>query len=269
MQIEVKPEDYEVLPPEDPNPAGEIWAKILEISDRYGGWKLIIGICLFVFFVVNLLFPEPYSVSLFGQRVPSTEEGKLILFGSNFYALIQYTGQYWRWVTAGFLHFGLIHLGFNLLGTYILGSFLQKVWTARRVFVVFLLSAIGGNVGTYAIVKGISAGASGGVFGLMGALLAFFIWNRKLDPNVRRYMLRQILVLLFLNIFIGIVLPNIDLAGHISGFVTGFALGRFLEIDFIKKERKNLWTALWCLSLILIAVTLTYAGIQYFQYITL
>lgn len=260
MEIEILPGEYEVLPPEKPSVLKKFYHQILKWSEKNGGWKLVLGLCLF-FYVLMFFLPYPAGLSL---KLPlDPMDAKTTVFGSNLATLIQYAEQYYRFITANFLHFGLIHLGSNLIGLFVIGGLLQKIWNARMVFILFLLTGVGANLLTFFWNSANSAGASGGVFGLMGGLLAYFLFNRNLDAVLRQYMLKQLAGILGLNLFIGLVFPNIDLVGHLGGLVSGVILGKlFLMTQFSKRQSMGFW--IWGFLLLLVLYSLVWALISYF-----
>jgi len=255
MQIEIKDTEYEISEPKKNN----FFQRLEQIQpwvEKYGGWKLISGICAVAFFTVFFLPSVP------GQIL--SEDQKTSLWGSNFYQIIITSGNYYRWITANFLHFGFLHITFNLLAAYMFGTFLEKIWNAKIFFLLFILSGILANVGTFLISQGNSAGASGGVFGLMGALLAFFLWSKDLDPGARLFMLKQIGVLVFINVILGLVIPKIDLIGHLSGFAAGLGLGKILTRVNLKK-RPRLLFFLWAAGVLAVIYSFTMATIDYIK----
>jgi membrane associated rhomboid family serine protease len=126
-------------------------------------------------------------------------------------------GEYWRLVTAGFLHDGLPHLLFNMLGLWILGSILEPAIGTPRFAVIYFVSLLTGSFG--ALLQedvGVTVGASGAVFGLMGAT-AVVMWNRGL--NIMESGLGFWIVLnLVISFLPGL---NISWGGHIGGLIGG------------------------------------------------
>ncbi len=155
---------------------------------------------------------------VFGSR---SAEG-MVRFGARDGALVA-AGQPWRLVSAGFLHWDLAHLFMNGLALWGLGRLCEIVFGPVRLYWLFLLSAIGGNVlSQTAHADIISAGASGGVFGLLGALVAFGVSRRAaLSPPLRDVFTQQLWPWILVNLGIGIMLPFIDNRAHVGGLVTG------------------------------------------------
>lgn len=124
-------------------------------------------------------------------------------------------GEWWRLVTAAFLHGSILHIAFNMYVLYALGPTLERILGHYRYLALYLLAAIGGGVASYAFsdMRTVSVGASGAIFGLMGALV---VAGRRL-----RYDVKQVLVLLGVNVAIGFFAPGIDWRAHLGGLVTG------------------------------------------------
>jgi len=124
-------------------------------------------------------------------------------------------GEWWRLLTAPFLHVGLWHLGLNMFALWVLGGVLEPLLGRGRFLVIYLMSALGGAVASYAFSNpgSISVGASGAVFGLLGGLLVAL---RRLNRDVS-----GVVALLLINVALGFVFPNIDWRAHLGGLVVG------------------------------------------------
>ncbi|MEO5832373.1 MAG: rhomboid family intramembrane serine protease [Nakamurella sp.] len=128
-------------------------------------------------------------------------------------------GDWWQLITSGFLHGGVLHIAMNMLSLYLIGIGLERVLGSARFAVVYGLSLLGGSVAVYLLTgpDTLTVGASGAIFGLLGALLV--IYKRlRLD-------LRQLLVILALNAFITFSVSNISWQAHVGGFVVGAIVG--------------------------------------------
>jgi membrane associated rhomboid family serine protease len=137
--------------------------------------------------------------------------------------LVANRDEYYRMITAAFLHAGLLHLGFNMFGLYLFGSQLEQAVGPPRFLVLYVLSAVGGAACSHFFGPPyeFSVGASGAVFGILGAY-AVIAKLRNLDVS-------QVGGLILLNLFIGAVIPQIDNAAHVGGLLTGAALGGAFE----------------------------------------
>jgi len=125
------------------------------------------------------------------------------------------SGEWWRLLTSAFLHGSILHLGFNMYVLFVLGRDLERLLGHSRYLALYLLSALGGAVASYWLSNpaGVSVGASGAVFGLLGATV---IAGRFLRADIT-----QALVLIGINIVIGFVIPGIDWRAHLGGLATG------------------------------------------------
>ncbi len=130
-------------------------------------------------------------------------------------AYIAVFDQYYRLVTSMFLHYGLLHIGFNMLVLWMLGPQIESVIGHVRFAVLYLVAGVGGSVASFwfSDVNTAAAGASGAIFGLMGAYL---IVGRHLGADVT-----QVLGLIGINVVIGFVIPNTDWRAHLGGLATG------------------------------------------------
>ncbi|TQN28634.1 membrane associated rhomboid family serine protease [Haloactinospora alba] len=126
--------------------------------------------------------------------------------------------QWYRLLTAAFLHGSVWHILFNGYATYILGPQLERWLGHGRFACLWLLSALGGSVLSLAVTPAqLSIGASGAVFGLFGAL---FVLGRRMRVDIR-----FVLVLLGINLLLTFAVPQISWTGHIGGLVSGLVLG--------------------------------------------
>ncbi|VFQ87593.1 unnamed protein product [Cuscuta campestris] len=132
--------------------------------------------------------------------------------------------QRWRLVTCIWLHAGVVHLLANMLSLFFIGIRLEQQFGFVRVGIIYLLSGISGSVlSSLFIQHSISVGASGAVFGLLGAILAELLTNWTIYSN-KVAALFSLVVIIAVNLAVGI-LPHVDNFAHIGGFVSGFLLG--------------------------------------------
>lgn len=131
---------------------------------------------------------------------------------------IALNGDYYRLLTATFLHQEIFHIGFNMYALLLLGDQVERVLGRWRYVSLYLISGLGGSAASYFFLnpRGASIGASGAIFGLFGAL---FVIQKRMRADTS-----QILVVLLLNLFIGLAIPNIDLRAHVGGLVAGAAI---------------------------------------------
>jgi len=165
------------------------------------------------------------GVSFFAPTVQSVLD-----WGANFGPKTM-NGQWWRLVTSMFLHYGILHLAFNMWVLWDLGRLVERLVGNVGFVVLYFVSGIAGSIASLAwnpVV--VSAGASGAVFGVAGALVGLLIRRRDTIPTVVLKQLRNSMgAFLLYNIVFGLTIPGIDMAAHIGGFVAGFACGVVLS----------------------------------------
>jgi rhomboid protease GluP len=152
------------------------------------------------------------------------DENAVLGFGLKINALIA-QGEYWRLLTAMFLHQELVHLGFNMLALYVLGVDVEATFGPRRFFTIYLLSGLMGSAFSYLLSSADSLGASGALYGLFGALLLYFVRNRRAFGEYGRRRLMNLVAVIVLNLVMSYAIPFIDIWAHVGGLLGGLALG--------------------------------------------
>ncbi len=136
-------------------------------------------------------------------------------------------GQLWRLVTPLFLHdnANLLHIGLNSYSLWIVGPPVERSYGHIRFIAIYLLAGISGVVASFLLSPALSIGASGAIFGLVGALIPLMVRNRGVLANTRQR-LTNLAFVIGLNLLIGFA-PRIDNWGHIGGLLGGLILGWF------------------------------------------
>lgn len=165
-----------------------------------------------------------------GAGLWHTANGVQLAWGANFGPATQ-DGQWWRLVTAMFIHFGIVHLSMNLWALRDVGRLVERLYGPWRFAAIYVLSGVLGNLLSL-VVQGnqaMSGGASGAIFGLYGALLVF-LWRerRQVMPSEFRWLFGAASVFTVLMLFMGWVIPGIDNAAHGGGLLGGALLARVL-----------------------------------------
>ncbi len=167
---------------------------------------VLMGICLVAFLAMEIL----------GNG--SNDSQTLLRFGANLDILVK-SGDYYRLLTAVFLHIGILHLVCNMYALYIIGPQIESFFGKWKYLLIFIVSGISGNLLSMAFSHNIiSAGASGAIFGLLGAMLYFGYNYRSYLGNVMR---SQIIPIIVLNLFFGFISTGIDNFAHIGGLIGG------------------------------------------------
>ncbi len=176
----------------------------------------IIGLCVAVFFIDSAT----------GRRIAT--------LGMSQPYLVYRTGEWWRILTAIFLHAGLLHLLFNMYALYITGSILEEAWGSLRLLAAFMVTGVFASLvsattpvffhSAVQLTKTPgSVGASGAIFGLFGAL-GVAMFRRRHSPWARSN-LAQIGLIVAVNLAIGFMVPGIDNLAHLGGLVSGSIIG--------------------------------------------
>jgi rhomboid protease GluP len=194
---------------------------------------LLFNLCFFVLELIeNLKLAGTFELATLLNVHPSvtTLLGSLSLHGIE-------RGEYWRLISATFLHAGIIHLFFNTMVLGDLGRVCEPLVTSWKFVVVYGASALGGSLASVLSAGHplrSSVGASGALCGLIGMLLVYSI--RERHPEMRKSVVRWILWIAFLTFFI----PHIDHAAHIGGFLVGGAFG-FTVRDYFHSRAAARW----------------------------
>jgi rhomboid protease GluP len=159
---------------------------------------------------------------------PSNEQ--LLKWGADFGPLTL-DDQPWRMITAGFLHIGIIHIAVNMWSLWVLGKIAERFVGPTSLVVIYLLTDVGAALASLAWDPArVSAGASGPIFGFIGAMIGILYFAKdRLDANVRKGLLNWVVRIAVINLFIGLK-SGIDNMAHAGGLVTGAAIGAALAL---------------------------------------
>ena len=153
--------------------------------------------------------------------------GPLVQLGANYGPAVR-QGQYWRLVTCLFLHADFVHVGFNALGLFQLGWLFESWLGSWRLLVIYFATGIAGSLVSAGFSEHASLGASGAIFGILGALIGFLMRRRgSLNPQGKS-ILMQLLFWAALNVYFGFSNPFIDNYGHLGGCAAGLLIGATL-----------------------------------------
>lgn len=175
---------------------------------------IIMAICIILFILMEL-------------SGGSTNSQTLLKYGANLDVLVK-NGEYYRLFTCIFLHIGIMHLLCNLYSLYVIGREVENLFGKIKYIIIFILSGIFGSIMSLAFTHNtISAGASGAIFGLLGALLYFGMHYRTyLGEAIKR----SIIPIIVVNLIIGFFAEGIDLAAYIGGLVGGVLVAMMVGV---------------------------------------
>ena len=158
--------------------------------------------------------------------------GLLNAFANNSTLIKQ--GQYYRLFTSMFLHVDILHIAFNMYALYILGKEAESFFGKLKFLTIYILSGLSGSLLSMLLTKTPSVGASGAIFGIMGALLYFGYNYRVYLGNT---LVRQILPVILINLLFGFSVSSIDNFGHIGGLVGGITTS--MALGFTNRSDKT------------------------------
>ncbi len=183
---------------------------------------IIMAICIVLFIMM-----EVFSGG-------STNGSTLLKYGANLDALVK-EGEYYRLFTCMFLHIGIMHLACNMYSLYVVGREVESLFGKIKYIIIYVLSGIFGSIMSIAFTHNtISAGASGAIFGLLGALLYFGIHYRTYLGDAIK---RSVIPIIVINLLIGFFSEGIDLAAHIGGLVGGVLVAMMVGIPDKSKTK--------------------------------
>ncbi len=173
----------------------------------------------------------------------SEDNATLINFGAMVPPLVR-NGDMYRLITSSFVHIGVLHLLCNMYCLYVVGSQLESFFGRFKFILIYLFSCITASLLSMAFYSGndyvISAGASGAIFGLFGALLYFGFHYRVYLGSVLK---SQIIPLVIFNLSLGFILDGIDNASHIGGLIGGILISMSIGVKYkeTRFEQLNGW----------------------------
>lgn len=173
--------------------------------------KLLVGLNVAVYLLVALRYPPALLNPVI---TPAHVRFGLLPAGLNDH-------EYYRLLTSMFLHYGPLHLGLNMFALWLIGRELEAVLGRARLVALYLVSGLGGGTLVWLVPQGgVTAGASGAIFGLFAG---YFIVLRRLGMQTG-----GVVAIIVINLALGLVVPNISWLGHVGGLATGAAVAAVL-----------------------------------------
>lgn len=187
----------------------------------------------------------------------------VLRWGGN-YGPLTLTGQWWRLLSAMFVHLGLVHIAINMWALYELGLLTEEIYGGATTILLYLVTGLAGSIASLARNPLIvTAGASGAIFGLAGVLITTLTLNRKsFHPRGLKIALASLIAFAGYNLTYGFLKGGIDNGAHLGGLVCGLALGTALgrHLEEHKKSAPGAQLYVFCFALGLLV--LAYAGVK-------
>ncbi len=201
-------------------------------SDMYKQKKPIFTYALIAINIIMFII-----LAIVNKNLDNPSRESLINFGAN-YGILTKGGQYYRLITCAFLHIGVLHLLCNMYSLFVLGPTIEHFFGKGKFLLIYLFSAIMGSLFSLIFQNDsvVSAGASGAIFGLLGALL-YFGFNYR--GYVGNRIINQIIPVILINLFIGFTSSGIDNFAHIGGLSGGVCISIMLGADTDEESKSK------------------------------
>lgn len=211
-KVEVNNADYNEV-------AQELLNIINNLNNEKEGRKLYKNNITIILISINIIM---YIITAYlSGNILDSNINVLISLGAKNNELIA-AGEYYRLIACMFLHGGLLHLGLNMYSLYSIGPLVETVYGKIKYTALYFISGIAASTASYFLSESTSIGASGAIFGLLGATLIFAVKMRK---NLGKDFLRSIVIVIAINLYIGLNIQGIDNFAHLGGLLGGIGMG--------------------------------------------
>ncbi|HYM12805.1 MAG TPA: rhomboid family intramembrane serine protease [Bryobacterales bacterium] len=217
---------------------------------------LIILLINFALFAATVLL----SMQKEGAGLGSVNGEVLYYFGAKESRSILLGGQWWRLVTAGFLHGGLFHILMNSWALYDLGGQTEEAFGTARFLAIYFVSSVAGFLVSSFWSRALSIGASAAIFGLIGAMIAFGYRNRA---SAMGHMVKSVYARWAVYGLLFSLIPGIDMAAHVGGLASGFVAGYVADAGRRNEAIEWLWKAAAAAALVLTAVSFAFMWLHF------
>lgn len=208
-------------------PTGKLMKRAMPGSVPVTGILILVNFILFILeyslsgtSLLTNLFASPSAAAT--QRLGESVPLAYLVYNTPFH------GQFWRWVTACFLHAGVLHIGFNMWALYDIGQIVESFYGGAKFLFFYILTGVFGYlVSSY--FGYISLGASGAIFGILGVMIAYGV--RRSHTSQGRELRSLAVRWAIYALILAFVIPHVDNAAHLGGLASGFVLGMIVGDD--------------------------------------
>lgn len=184
-------------------------------------WSIVL-LNLIMYVISSILSGNPFVMDTDVLNILGAKNNELIM-----------AGQYYRLITCMFLHGSLIHIASNMYSLYCVGYMVEAVYGRAKYIFIYFLSGIISSYVSFLFSNAISVGASGAIFGVLGAVLVF---SFRYKNRIGKDLFINIIAVIALNVFIGLSMTNIDNFAHIGGLISGIIISAIIGV---KKENER------------------------------
>jgi len=189
-----------------------------------------------------------FFCALYSGHVVDMPTRALLEFGAMNGYIVVHDGEWWRLITAMFLHGGMTHLLMNMFSLYIVGRPMELYFRPRSYLSIYFLSGIIGGLASLIVhPNSVGIGASGAIFGVFGALGGYFLEYRRELGDQAKVVMKDFGLIIGINLLLGFSIPNIDVSAHVAGMFSGL-IGGFI----VARHTRRLW-----IFLLLSVITIT------------
>ena len=172
-----------------------------------------------------------FFIWLFSEMILGGSSTVLIHIGANYGPYVK-NGETWRLLTSVFLHSGISHLIFNSIALLAFGNLIETIFGKRNFLILYLCSGISGSALSVTFNSNIiSVGSSGAIFGMLGGLIIYYLFMKKVNPYYAKNNLFGLGLMLLINLFYGLSSSRIDNWAHLGGLLGGMFCS-FVLINF-------------------------------------
>ena len=198
------------------------------------------------------------GADLAGGELGGIRGDVLVRFGGK-YGPLMFAGQWWRLVTAMFLHASLLHIGMNLWCLFDLGAQVESLFSTPKFIVIYLATGVAGFLlSLWWRPGGLSVGASGAILGMIGVLIGASFQHGRLGQAHRGMLYRWLIYIAIFGLFFAV-----DNAAHLGGLVMGAALGYWVpEGEPTTRAGQRLWDVLAVLAVLIMAASFAMMALQ-------
>ncbi|HEY9153536.1 MAG TPA: rhomboid family intramembrane serine protease [Opitutaceae bacterium] len=244
------------MEPSDHDLEARLWyeEKLARLPAAKHWYTSITGAIILINIAVFLLMAVKFHA---GWILTSNMDPYIRFAASN--ASVTTNGEWWRLLVAMFVHYGIIHIGTNMWALFNLGELMETLSGKFIYTLTYIACGLGGGFASmiYHGDKVWSAGASGAIFGILGATLGYILRQKKALPrSVYRPLLQSTLFFAAYNLFYGFAGESIDNANHVGGFITGIAIGWLTALPLELEVRRKLWPSRAIVALVALTVVI-------------
>ena len=211
----------------------------------------------FVFVTLNVLVFVAMSFSGVSPGMPQTRQ--LIRWGADFGPLTL-DGQPWRILTANYVHIGILHIALNMWCLWNLGAWGEVIFDRWTYFLTYTTCGLAASISSlWWHPRGVGAGASGAIFGMVGALIsALYLGRLGIPRRALRSTLKSLITFTAYNLVFGTLVPGIDNSAHLGGLASGLVLGGILAQDLRARLDQRAARRTWVFLLAAIALLVAF-----------